>query len=248
MITCHSYPRSGKQWTHLRARLFMFRCKLDEYPGEAKHYNDQGLINWIDSHVVQFRHMGFNSTTLPAHQTGDPNYILGHTAPRVFFIVRDARAVLSSAYYHATRIDWATNPKVPSIDEYVVGKYGVERYCQFLNAIESHYIPQRQCTILHYEDAFDPAWIRTNIPALCGFPNYQMSDEDLEYIHFNSSIKGMNKQRAHDVRQGNKTAEGIRFGTKDSYKENISEDSQERIQKYLKANCKLEAYRKKYGL
>lgn len=254
-----SYPRSGKEWQEIRMMLFLHRCFSDRYPDPS--YNTL-------TELVALRHFGYSQITQV-----DRTSSIGQFPPegsQVFFILREAKAVLVSAFYYA---NFFMGRRIPGVLErfgtptmlldYVIGPWGVERFVRYLNDVKD-LLPKDRYNVefFYFEDQYSRSSVSI-VPRILGVDRI-LDEAERDYIFEMSSSESIRRLSLDEefrrvarlpsalekymlgMTGPDKQSSPLRVGTPASYNAELPRDIQEYIDQYVLANSRLEAYNCRY--
>jgi len=183
-----SYPRCGQQWLELRlALMFYLHPEYGIHPSNRPEFRK----------VIDFSHCGFNYGTdsQSYFQTGEAN----SKARRIFTLVRDPKAVMTSMFHYVWGVEAKTFPGqaekkgVPAdLYSYVCSDFGTVKLANFLNGIlDKIIIPGRGGDFIPYERMFNRSFIGS-LPHIAGV-NIKLSDYEKDLIYRASDANEIRK-------------------------------------------------------
>lgn len=243
------YPRSGNNWLQNRIALLYYKC-TNQYVNR----DDIVLNKIVITHAGYGGNLSFEDANLHSH------IFKKEGLDQIYVLLRNPKSIMSSYYFYMKNVMIDKTPllkeilKEENIDSFIKSSYGIERLNKFLSDIlkvEKEYNIQ----YLYYEDCFSKDFIK-KLPIISGI-DYSLSNNEIDWIDKNSKFtnlkKGIiDKSIPSELREifcrisKDGKSENSRKGKKNSYKEDLSKNTQIYIDNYMKQNCQLECYRNRY--
>lgn len=217
-----SYPRSGNTWTRFLIANLIGQPTLENITRiipEIYLYSNRQLMRFPRPRILK------------SHEPFDPRY------KKVIYIVRDPRDVAVSLYHYSRKR--RDIPDGYPMDEFVLG-YLRGQYFDFCGTWQQHVnswlytLPDRQMLWLRYEDMLDqPGSALTRIAEFMGI---DVTPETISSAIAASSHQRMREMERNQGQQWKMTKNTrldipfIRNAAKDRWREELSKDSQEKIE------------------
>ncbi|XP_022912505.2 luciferin sulfotransferase-like [Onthophagus taurus] len=257
-----SYPKAGTTWT--QEMVWLIGNDLD-YEG-AKVSVDQRFpfieVNSLTKAMMKFgkkrnpekfsKEFVVTDNIKKLNETEGKRFIKSHLPwyllprqitdglkkPKIIHVMRDPKQVSVSYYHHNNLVIPLFDENLSNfIDIYVQGKV---LYGDYFNVVKS-YLKQSHLPnllIITYEDMIRD--IKSVIKKVSEFLNKNFTDEDIDKLAEHLSFNQMKNNQAvnREYISGNDDEKFMRKGTVDSYKEELSDEDIDKLNKWFAENIK----------
>lgn len=251
----YEYPCSGKAIQEIRALLFLKRCLPDKHP-------DPNLSE-LSGYVGHTGHFGFDALASPFRAESFPNF--PPPGSKVAVILNEAVSTLVACHFYLYKYSGKykvpvpkDNPPSPNLDEYLTSSFGVEKFVNFLNAIQDEVnTSSYDFTLLFSEDLFSRDAV-ASLPSIIGLPT-EVSEADVDSVYQITSGPSAIKKLSSGI--GRKKSPALSPNLLAYVRDAVSADTdlqglqaeipspeaREHVIQYIAKNSRLSAYNERYG-